>query len=257
MEASSLPKTWAAGRHGRGSRRILSALSRAVVSPPSSLQELIQTKHTLEGIKRNKPTFSFPKMHSIQRPVEFSPSPEFLAAALNFLHMCYFMTVPTGIIDVDLQRCQLKWFYLFISECSKQFCKELEQNLQTMSRAAVGFWQRWHPCQMNRDQGRGWKGQEWHKKMDLLCCWASCRSWEIPHFQIASILHMGRRNTAAQEEIKQQLWWEPGASPGSEHFPQAVCEPWWPKSSTVVTILEQNWSNHTRGEKTWDAETMN
>lgn len=106
------------------------------------------------------------------------------------------------------------------------------------------------PVRWTGGQGRGWEAQEWHRKMEILCCWASSRSWEIPQFQFASILRMGRRNTAVYEEIKKQFWWEPGTSPGSEHFPQDLSEPWWSKPSTLVTILEQNWSNHTRGKKT-------
>lgn len=61
MEASPLSKTeLQAGMAGRAGEFQL-PLSRAVIPPHSSLEELIQTQHILAGVKKSKqpPNFSF------------------------------------------------------------------------------------------------------------------------------------------------------------------------------------------------------
>lgn len=94
----------------------------------SSLQEFIQTQHILAGIKNNKPTHPSPSPKCIPYKDQwnFPTVPNFwLQHKISFMYViCYFMTIPTGIMD--LQRWQGTWFYFLVSECSKQFCKELE-----------------------------------------------------------------------------------------------------------------------------------
>lgn len=248
MDDSSLSKTWAAA--GMGGRTGEFQCSFQGSSLPTLQLTGINTNPTHPSRnkeKTNQLTFSFPKMHSIQRAVEFPHSPKFLAAALNFFscvlyydnsywnHCHGFTEMPSDMILFFHFR-MLKTVLQGTGINPTNPWVKLQQDSARVVRWTGG-------------QGRGWEAQEWHRKMEILCCWASSRPWEIPQFKIASILHMGRRNTAVYEEIKKQFWWEAGASPGSEHFPQEFCEPWWSKSSTLVTLLEQNWCNHMRGKK--------
>lgn len=144
--------------------------------------------------KQTNPTFSFPKMHSIQRPVEFSHSPEFLAAAPNFLHGCYFMTC---VLFYDNSYWNRWHGFTEMPNDTILFFnfRMLKTVLQGIGIKPTNPWVnlQQHSARVDIPVGwtgdQGWKAWEWHRKGDIPCCWASSRSWEIPQFQGPDCFH--------------------------------------------------------------------
>lgn len=140
-----------------------------------------------------------------------------------------------------------KWhdFIFQFQNAQNSFARNWNKTYKPMRKPAAAFCQSWHPCWMNR--GSGLKGLGTAQKGGypvLLSFQQILGDSPVPGARLLPSFIGEGEALQPTRKFKSNHGGNPAAPPGSEHFPQAFCEP-----STVVTTLEQHWSNHTRGKK--------